>query len=90
MQDIMIRITTDDFDAWLEQHNAHQENRRGYGIHDGPAYRDLEDPGAALFHIRVEDVDRARGWFASETFKEASRLAKVTGREFYLAELERR
>jgi hypothetical protein len=25
------------------------------------------------------------GWFRSDTFKEATRLAKVTGRSFYLA-----
>jgi hypothetical protein len=26
------------------------------------------------------------GWFRCDTFKEATRLAKVTGRTFYLAE----
>ena len=52
----------------------------------GPAYRDLDDPGAALFHISVADMDTAMGWFRSDTFKEATRLAKVTGRSFYLAQ----
>ena len=51
-----------------------------------PAYRDLDDPGAALFHISVEDMDTAMGWFRSDTFKEATRLAKVTSRHFYLAQ----
>lgn len=51
MQDIMIRIQTDDFEAWKEQHYLHAANRARYGITDGPAYRDLQDPGAALFHI---------------------------------------
>jgi hypothetical protein len=72
MQDIMIRIQTDDFEAWKEQHYLHAANRARYGITDGPAHRDLQDPGAALFHI-------------SDTFKEATKLAKVTGRSFYLA-----
>ena len=53
MQDIMIRIQTDDFEAWKEQHYLHAANRARYGITDGPAYRDLQDPGAALFHISV-------------------------------------
>jgi hypothetical protein len=44
MQDIMIRIQTDDFEAWKEQHYRHAANRARYGITDGPAYRDLEDP----------------------------------------------
>ena len=86
MQDIMIRIQTDDFEAWKEQHYRHAANRARYGITDGPAYRDLEDPGAALFHISVADMDTAMGWFRSDTFKEATRLAKVTGRSFYLAQ----
>ena len=90
MQDIMIRIETDDFEAWQEQHYLHAPNRSRYGITDGPAYRDLENPNAALFHIHVEDLDTAMGWFRSDTFKEASRLAKVTGRSFYLAQPQAR
>jgi hypothetical protein len=86
MQDIMIRIQTDDFEGWKEQHDLHAANRARYGITDGPAYRDLDDPGAALFHISVQDMDTAMGWFRSDTFKEATRLAKVTSRSFYLAQ----
>ena len=86
----MIRIETDDFEAWQEQHYLHAQNRSRCGITDGPAYRDLDDPGAALFHISVEDMDTAMGWFRSDTFKEASRLAKVTGRSFYLAQPQAR
>jgi len=58
----------------------------GYGITDGPAYRDMDDPNGALFQIKVEDMDRAMQWFKSDTFKQASRLAKVTGRTFFLAQ----
>jgi hypothetical protein len=85
MQDIMIRIQTDDFEAWKEQHYLHAASRARYGITDGPAHRDLHDPGAALFHISAADIDTAMGWFRSDTFKEATKLAKVTGRSFYLA-----
>jgi len=55
--------------AWIrprirgEQHYLHAANRARYGITDGPAYRDLDGPGAALFHISVEDMDTAMGWF---------------------------
>ena len=85
MQDIMIRIETDDFEAWKEQHYLHAANRSTYGIHDGPAYQDLDNPKAALFHIHVDDLDTAMLWFKSDTFREATKLAKVTGRSFYLA-----
>ena len=57
-----------------------------YGIEDGPAYRDMDNPNAALFHIRTGDADRAMQWFQSETFRAATRLAKVTGRSFYDAQ----
>lgn len=86
MQDIMIRIETSDFDAWKKQHDLHSENRAKFGIHDGPAYQDLDNPNAALFHIRCDDVDTAMQWFRSDTFKTATKLAKVTGRSFYLAQ----
>ena len=56
MQDILIRIETDDFAAWAEQHYLHAGNRATYGIEDGPAYRDLENPNAAL----VPHQDRGR------------------------------
>lgn len=85
MQDIMIRIETTDFAAWEKQHYAHNVNRASFGIEDGPVYRDLDNPNAALFHIKVEDMDRAMKWFQTDTFKEATRLAHVTGRTFYLA-----
>jgi hypothetical protein len=40
----------------------------------------VQDPG------QVADVDTAMGWFRSDTFKEATKLAKVTSRRFYLAQ----
>ena len=90
MQDIIIRIETDDFEAWKTQHYLHADNRSSYGIIDGPAYRDMDNPNAALFHIKTDHMDRAMEWFKSDTFKEASRLAKVTGRTFYLAQPQTR
>jgi hypothetical protein len=86
MQDIMIRIETEDFEAWKAQHYLHANNRSKYGITDGPAYRDLDSPNGALFHITVDDMDTAMQWFQSDTFKEATKLAQVTGRTFYLAQ----
>jgi hypothetical protein len=58
----------------------------GRRLSRGPAYQDIEDPHAALFHIRTDDMQRAMQWFQTETFREATRLAKVTGRAFFLAQ----
>lgn len=68
------------------QHYLHAPNRARYGIIDGPAYRDLDNPNAALFHISTGDLDTAMGWFRSDTFREATKLARVTARSFYLAQ----
>jgi len=46
----------------------------------------MENPNAALFHIKTDDMDRAMQWFKTDTFKDATGLAKVTGRIFFLAE----
>ncbi|HKZ86059.1 MAG TPA: hypothetical protein VJ793_20685 [Anaerolineae bacterium] len=86
MKHIMIRIMTEDYDAWLKVHYEFTETRKTYGMTDGPVYRDIDNPNAALFHIMVDDVPRAMEWFKSPLFKEATARAKVTGREFYFAE----
>ncbi len=59
MQHIMIRIVAEDYDAWLKVHYECGETRRTYGITDGPVYRDIDNPNAALFHIMVESLPRA-------------------------------
>ena len=65
---------------------AYGSCRGRHGNSHQAGYRDLDDPGAALFHISAQDMDTAMGWFRSDTFKEATKLAKVTGRSFYLAQ----
>jgi hypothetical protein len=49
-------------------------------------YRDIDNPNAALFQIRTQDVVRAMQWFRSDMFREATRRATVRGRELYVAE----
>lgn len=55
-----------------EQHDLHARNRTPYGITDGQAYQDLDNPGAATFHIRADDIDTAMAWFRSYTKKHPS------------------
>jgi hypothetical protein len=82
----MIRIEMDDYDRWLATHYDHVEDRKAYGMEDGPVYRDIDNPNAALFHIRTHDVERAMEWFRSDTFRNATQRATVRARELYLAE----
>lgn len=86
MPDIMVRIEAEDFDAWLKTHYDHLDDRSSYGMTEGPVYRDIHNPNAALFHIHAEDIDRAMEWFRTDTFRNATQRATVQRREFYLAE----
>jgi hypothetical protein len=51
-------------------------------------FDELGEETPRCFHIRTDDMERAMQWFQTDTFKEATRLAQVTGRSFYLAELQ--
>ena len=86
MKHLIIRIEMDDYDRWLATHYQHTEDRKAYGMVDGPVYRDIDNANAAMFHIRTENLERAKQWFSSDVFKEASRRATVRDREFYLAD----
>jgi hypothetical protein len=86
MPEIMVRIEMEDFDAWLKTHYDYVDQRRSYGMTDGPVYRDIDTPNAALFHIHTDDLDQAMQWFQTDTFREATKRATVQGREFYVAE----
>lgn len=88
MAELMVRVEAESFDAWLATHYDHVADRKAHGMADGPVYRDIDDPNAALFHIHVEDMERAMEWFRSETFRRATKRATVTRRELYTAELK--
>ena len=88
MPEMMARVEVEDFGTWLGNHRSQAEQRRGYGMTDGPIYRDVQDPNAAFVHIHVEDLARARQWFRTDEFMQATRRAGVIRREFYLAEVE--
>jgi len=51
---------------------------------------DVDSPNAAFVHIHVEDLARAGQWFRTNEFREATRLAGVIRREFYLADKQER
>jgi heme-degrading monooxygenase HmoA len=86
MPDMMARVEAEDFDTWLSSHRSQSARRMTYGMTDGPIYRDVDNPNAAFVHIYVEDLARARQWFQTKEFTQATKQAMVIRREFYLAE----
>jgi len=82
---IMIRVTPDDYDRWITEHDGAKESRLEYGITDGPVYRDNTDPNTVLVQLNVEDTERAQGWFSDDRFKAAAQRAGRVSREIYFA-----
>ena len=83
---IMIRVQPESFDVWRNEHDGQREARSAYGMSDGPVYRDETDPEAVLVTLFVENIDRAREWFASDAFKGAAQRSGRVSREIWFAE----
>jgi hypothetical protein len=79
----MARVEVADFVTWLRVHRANAENRRSFGILDGPIYRDVDEPNAILVHTSTDDPVRAAQWFETPAFKESTRVSGVLRRTFY-------
>ena len=62
MTHLLVRVEVADYDAWLRTHLKHAQDRRAYGMTDGPIYRDITNPNAVLVHTIAEDLDRAGQW----------------------------
>jgi heme-degrading monooxygenase HmoA len=86
MAEIMARVEVGDFDAWLKTHLENSDNRRSFGMIDGPIYRDIDNSNAVFVHTHVEDLDRAMQWFETDAFKEATKRSTAIRRDFFLAE----
>lgn len=83
MPELLARVEVHDFETWLVNHQSQREARAGYGMIDGPVYRDIEDPNAAFVHIHTEDLARAGEWFQTEEFARSTEKAGVVRREFF-------
>jgi hypothetical protein len=86
MTHLLVRVEVADYDAWLRTHLKHAQDRRAYGMTDGPIYRDITNPNAVLVHTIAEDLDRAGQWFTTAAFDRATRESTTMHRDFYLAE----
>jgi hypothetical protein len=82
----MIRVTPENYDQWIREHNGCESARREYGMTDGPVYRDTTDPSSVLVQLDCEDLDRAKKWFADERFKSAVQRAGNVKRSVYFAQ----
>lgn len=82
---ILVRVTPENYSARYEAHAATREARLEYGITDGPLYRDEADPNTVLIHLDVESLERAKGWFRDDRFKESTARADNVRRQAWFA-----
>lgn len=80
---LFIRVVAPDFGAWHREHVRHARARAMYGLTDGPVYRELDNPNAALVQLNTNDLPKALEWFKTPEFREATLRAQVQEREFY-------
>lgn len=80
---IFIRVVVPDFGAWYREHVNQAKARATYGLMDGPIYRELDNPNAALVQLDTNDVPKALKWFKTVEFREACLSTQVQAREFY-------
>jgi len=83
---IMIRVTPENYDQWITEHNGCETARRDYGMTDGPVYRDLADPKSVLVQLDCEDLERAKQWFSDPRFRAAVERAGKVSRLVYFAQ----
>jgi hypothetical protein len=89
MPEMMARVEVEDFDTWLSNHLSQSGKRAGYGMKDGPIYRDIDDANAAFVHLDVQDLAKAREWFQTEEFARSTKKAGVVRREFFITEVQK-
>jgi hypothetical protein len=89
MPEMMARVEVEDFETWLSNHRSQSMRRAGYGMKDGPIYRDIDDANATFVHLHVDDLARAGEWFRTEEFARSTRDAGVVRREFFISETPR-
>ena len=84
-QSILIRVEPENFDQWRTAHDECRMARMDYGMTDGPVYRDEQNNNQVLVTLNVEDLERAKGWFVDERFKDATIRAGKVHREIWFA-----
>ena len=80
---LFIRVQVPDFGAWYREHKRQSRARAEYGLSDGPVYRELDNPNAAMVQLNTNDLPKAIRWFKTTEFREAMLRAGVQERELY-------
>ena len=82
----MIRVTPENYEQWIREHDGCRAARTEYGMTDGPVYRDQADPKVVMVQLDCQDLERAKKWFADDRFKAAVVRAGKVHRDVFFAQ----
>ena len=86
MADIMVRVTTPDYDTWLRAFGAANAELSERGIHEWTIYRDLWNSHIMMVHFLVDDLDDALAYFESPDFRQSEPVLNATEVTLYVAQ----
>ena len=86
MADIMVRVTTPDYDTWLRGFGAANAELRACGIHQWTIYRDSWNSHILMVHFIAENLADAQEYFDSPAFQQSEAVLNATEYTLYVAE----
>ncbi len=89
MADIMVRVTTPDYDTWLRAFGAANTELRERGIHQWTIYRDSWNSHIMMVHFIAQDLDNALAYFESPAFQQSEPVLNATEVTLYVAREQR-
>lgn len=87
----IVRQRVNDFPRWRRSFEEHAEEREEAGSRGGHIFRDPDDRSLIVLFLAWDDLDDARSFFGSETFREELDAGEIEAEPevLYLEELGR-
>ncbi|MBI1256041.1 MAG: hypothetical protein GC204_01090 [Chloroflexi bacterium] len=86
MADIMVRVTTPDYDTWLRAFSAADAELSSCGVHKWTIYRDSWNSHILMVHFIAENLDQALKYFHSPAFHQSEPVLNATEYTLYIAQ----
>ena len=75
---MLVRHKVADFDKWKPVYDAHQSARQSAGLKEEHLFRNADEPNEVLLLFSMEDLEKAKGFTASDQLRRAMEKAGVS------------
>jgi len=86
MVDLMVRVTSPNYDTWLNAFVSAETGLVDAGINQWTVYQDTWNPNIVMIHFIADDIDRAMAFFGSDAFKDINARSGATERRFWVGQ----